>query len=412
VNDPAATLVRRASAFAAITFPWAGALHVLPQVYLLAYHPEHKSVLLSGLLSLGTCASMAGVAFARRQLVRGASLSVRGVLGAGLLCFAPLVAVVFGVRPLALYAAAYVAFRFTSNWAFNRLDNALLDATDARGARIHATATTGFNLLGHVAGPAAFVLLGERTWLATGLVALAGAWAAIAVSDVARAGLPPVPSMRLGVAGRPAGLRRWRAGRAPSFVAYTLAMSTGVAGFFSQMIFLLRDYEVVDDPKRTGGLLITLAGAVSVAVVLASSRTSPAAPTRASFAWPPLLPVLALALVAARPGLAGLAVASVIAGAGTGRYYLLSRLAASSWDGPPGRGAVLSFYNNAPNIAALLAYALAGGLAWALGEGARGYHPTLLASLMVTFASASAVAWCAPFAALPDRAPRGELSTD
>ncbi|MFT3768580.1 MAG: hypothetical protein QM820_24300 [Minicystis sp.] len=400
MKSTSATIVRRASAAAAVSLAWAGALHVIPQIYLLRHYPEHKSVALSLLLSMGTCASIAGVMVARRQLARGASISRGGVVVAAVMCLAPLLAVVVGVRPLALYVAAYGAFRFISNWAWNRLDNALLDATGAGRAGVHATATTGFTLLGHVAGPAVFVLLAEQVALASSLVALASIWAAASVLDIAGAG--PVPSRRAEVAARSAEAARWRSPRAAAFVAYTLAMSTGVAGLFSQMIFLLRDYAVVAEPKRTGGLLIALAGASSVVTVLSSSRAGRAVPTRASLAWPPLLPVIALGILAARPGPAGLALSSIVAGIGAGRYYLLSRLCASSWDGGPGRAAVLSFYNNAPNISALLAYALTGGLAWALGEGAAGYHPTLLALLAITFASAAIVAWCAPFAAAVD----------
>jgi hypothetical protein len=401
-SPAAAPLVRRASAFAVISCGWAGALNVLPQIYLLHRDTDHKSAVLALILSIGTCAAMAGVALARRQLARGASLSVRGVVAAALGCLAPFVLVIVGVEPLAVYVAAYVAFRFASNWAWNRLDNALLDATDARGATVHATATTGFSLLGYVAGPAVFVLLEGRAWLAAALVVIAGAWAAVAVSDVARAELPPVPSRRTGAAGRIGGAGSWREGGAPSFVAYTLAMATGIAGFFAQLIFLLRDYVAIAEPKRTGGLLMALMGATAVATILASSRARRAAPTSASFAWPPLLPVIGIAIVAARPGLAGLAAASVIAGVGTVRYFLATRLRASSWEGGPGRAAVLSFYNNAPNIAALLAYALSFVLACTIGEAAPLFYPALLATLAIVFASAAIVAYASPFAA--DRA--------
>ena len=96
------SVIRRASSFFGFAFVWSAAVNILPQLYLLEVAPEHKGLLLSSLLLLGTVAAWAGVERSRRQLARGGALDRSWLLLLTLAYGLPLLVVVAGLRPLVL----------------------------------------------------------------------------------------------------------------------------------------------------------------------------------------------------------------------------------------------------------------------------------------------------------------------
>lgn len=379
-------ILRRASALTLFSFAWAAALNVLPQVYLLRYHPENKSFLLSAVLFAGTAASILGVGLSRPQLGSKPSLPV------ALACIALFLGVALEVRPLPIYVLAYVLFRFASNWLFNQLDHALVDAAGAR-AEAHATATTGFTILGQLAGPVVLVAPGNHPLVVLGVIAALGGWGMFAVRDLA----PTASGARKAPGGEGKALDVTRSRSAMAYLAHSLLMLTAVAGFFSQLVFLLRDYVAAENAGRQGSLLMLGIGVVSIVTVLISSRRGGGL-SRGAFVVPPALGALAVAILALKPGLSGLLLIAVLGGISGGQFLLSTRRCAALWEGPPGRAAMLSLYNNLSNGSALVAYALTGAVSLSLGEASALYHLALLALLFTLFSAAAIVCALFPFA--------------
>lgn len=378
-------VVRRASAFFTFAFVAASSINILPQSWLMAQGLERKGLVLSSLLLAGTVGATAGISLSRRQLHEAHQPSLRRSLWITPLFVLPLLAVVAGVRPLLVYGALYVVFRAASNWLYNHLDHLLLAGLQGPAVRRHATASTTFQILGQMSGPAVFALLLGQPLVSIGVLLLAFAWSTLAVLD---APAPVAAPSHAEAAPQPTGRLR---GPALRLLGWSLVLQTGIIGLFAQLIFLLGDYVGVDSPAKTGGVLIGVVGLSSVAVVAASARLGAGLGRRWSLAWPGLSMAACVVGLWMRPPLWGLVVCAVLAGVGGGRFLLVSRLRASAWQGPPGRATVLSLYNNIPNYASLVAYGLLGSIALVPGEAHPAYHSVVLGLLLILYLAGAGI---------------------
>ena len=373
--------VRRASVFFGFSFLWTAAINVLPQAYLLRVAPERKGLLLAGLLLIGTLSAWLGVELSRRRHARGLQLTPTSLLAATLVHALALLAVVAASAPLWAYCAAFVVFRGASNWLFNLGDGALVRAAGP-DVQTHASASTGFQVLGNMTGPVAFALLAERTPLALALTVVVVAWTSATLADALRAGEPPAPPTRPREADE-AGPALSRTGRL--FLLHCLLIWTGIIGVFAQLIYLVSDWLSLAAPAQIGGAMITGIGLTALATIVASSRGRGERAPRRGLLVAALLSAAAVTVLATRPSPAGLVAVVILAGIGGGRFMLLSRSIASAWSGPVGRDGMLGRFNNLSNAASLVTFAILAALAAGLGEGHAAYNPTMLGLFIVTF---------------------------
>lgn len=393
---PTRALVLRTSPMFVLSFFWAGAQHILPQLYLLTHAPEDKAAVLAALLGLGTACAALGVALSRRRVARPVPLGLSSLLGWLLATLITFSALVLPVEPLAAFVVAYGAFRLVSNVLYNHLDCALLAAARGGAAR-HATAVAVWQIAGQTVGPAAFVALAGHQAATLLAVVVLGAGALAALSRLRGAfGASPPPAP-----GHDAAL----SSRARRLLAYTFLLQTGVVGLLGNMIFLLKDWVRVDAPEQAAGALISGMGVLSAVVAVRSRRVMASQPSPWSVVWPALLLAVTPAILLARPGVPGLVLAALAAGIGGGRYLVGTRQLASMWTEAPGPAALLGRYNNVANVASLTGYALSGGVALILGEGHLAYVYALLGMFGALFLAAAALAGLRPFTADPPSAP-------
>jgi hypothetical protein len=389
------SLIVRASPFFVLSFFWAGALHILPQVYLLTHAPENKGAVLAAILGLGTLGATAGVSISRQRLRSARPLATRELLGWLLASVVAFAAVALPVEPVEVYVLAIVAFRVVSNVLYNHLDVALVDAAGIDATR-HAAAVTVWQISGQTLGPAAFVAMALVPHATLIAVLGVGVLAGLALARLRHAVTAP-PT------GSP-GPRAPLSTRARALLAYTFLLQTGVAGLLGQMVFLLEDWVRLAAPARGAGLLITGMGVLSVATVIVSRRALAGHPARWTMVWPALLMALAPGVVATRPGVGGLCLVALAAGVGGGRFMVGTRQLVSAWPERPGPADLLGRFNNITNLGNLAGYVLSGGVALALGEGHLAYTPTLLAVFGGLFLSAAALAALRPFTGAPPSA--------
>lgn len=382
---------RRASAFLPYAFIAASATNILPQHWLADAGVERKGLWLSALLLCGTLGASAGITLSRRRIERAGPPPLRLALAATPLFVLPLAGVVWGVGSVPLYLLLYVAFRAISNAVYNTLDHVLLAGLEPGRARVHATASTAFQILGQALGPVAFGLLAGQPAAGVAMVVVLFLGAGLVVLDA------PPPRLEAHAEPAPNGPLR---GPALRFLAYATVVQTGIIAFFAQLIFILGDYVGVASPTATGGLLIGLTGLSSIATVLLPRLGWRRAPGPATGpwadAWPPLVLALSVTGLALRPPTWGLAVCAVLAGIGGGQFLAATRERASTWEGPPGRGTVLSVFNNVPNHGALTAWGLLGLLALVPGEQDPRYYPAVLGLFVALFVVGAALARSSP----------------
>lgn len=386
------TIVRRVTSFFTLSLIWTASINVLPQLYLLTYAPDRKSLALSIILFVGTMGSILGVSFSQWRQRHSHTLTRQKLCSLTLCYLGFLLLVVFEVSYLSLYILAFLVFRFTSNWLFNHLDHTLLRAAGSEGTHTHASAMTGFQLTGRTLGPVVFVFLAGQPLLLSILLLVLCCASTVVVLDALPSNPPTTSSILSNQGDDPktelVETSQKFSSQAILFLLYSLLVNVSIIGFFTQFIYLLRDYIQIGNPAQTGGILITLTGAVSIVTVFVSLRFQTQTLSLWSLMWPPIVVGVALSWLAIRPSLPELYMASFLAGVGGGRFYLLTRLMASSWDLPPGRETVLSFYNNIGNYASLVAYVVLGILAFFLEASPHMYHIGLFGTLLSLLALA------------------------
>jgi hypothetical protein len=390
VKMPSLLVALRASFFFAFSFAWAGAINVLPQLWLLHRFPERRHFLLSLLLLGGTGCAVIGVLASQRQLDRGRPVGRWGVVVGTAGWLVPL-GVMLSANGLAAYVTAYLLFRFTSNWIFNHLDHHAVRLAGPSHAAAHVTSALAMQLLGMMVAPAFFAFTDGRMELQVSVMGLLGV---ITVVPVLRA--PRVTQVLPVTAGAvPAPPR----GGVVRFHLCTFMALAGVYAFATQLIYLLRDLYRVPDAERLGGLLLGLLGLVGMTTAAATGRLlaqrrTDREPT-AVLAGSSLVFAAGIALFAwpASTATAWLLVPCGLAGGAYGAFLAASRLFATRH--AAGGASTLSLYNNMPNLAALGAYSVTALLSVATEHDPHTFSMSLLAVLASGFLVA-ATAWAWP----------------
>ncbi|TNE46038.1 MAG: hypothetical protein EP343_25060 [Deltaproteobacteria bacterium] len=132
-------ILQRTSSFFVFSFLWAGAIYVLPQLYLLEHDPQQKSLLLSILLFLGTACAWLGVRLSQNQYQRGQSFHALHGDIALIVVMGKFVYLWFGVAVFWLYILIHLVFRVASNWLVNHMDVTFLHHAGHEGAGVHAS---------------------------------------------------------------------------------------------------------------------------------------------------------------------------------------------------------------------------------------------------------------------------------
>ena len=377
VTPRPAQVAVRASFFFAFSFAWAGAVNVLPQVWLLAHLPAQRHFLLSVILLWGTASAVAGIALSQRQLARGHALRRIHLVPATLGWVVPLV-VTFHVDSVAAYVVAYGLFRLVSNWLYNHLDQALVRLAGRERAATHVTAALVFQLLGMMAAPPFFSFLSGRPQVETVVLVV------MALATVVPAWLAPLPravTPRAAGAGSPSTEVR--------FHVYVFLCHAAVMAFATQLIYLLRDLHGLPDAARVGGALLALLSAVSVAAAVVATRrvagSSSGEPPRAVFLLSSVVFLSAMAIFALGPrgSVAWLVPPAVLAGTGYGLFLGATRLFATA--NAAQRPRMLSLYNNMPNLASLGAYGVTALLSLGVDHAPEPFAQGLLALLGAVF---------------------------
>ncbi|MFC5700204.1 hypothetical protein ACFPVX_02825 [Cohnella faecalis] len=368
------------------TFLSTGIQTVLPQLFIMAYVPLHRSELLPLCLLLASISSIGGIA-ASRHLSRyfyGGPVDGRAAIGIGLSALVGAgVISMFLTHDWPIYFIAVALVSGLLELLFNMLDHRYVEELSGIEFKAHASRVTVVQLIALTAAPFYFTFTVDMVWLQVLLAAGGSAMLVALMLSSASAAKQGQTVLAMDTADRPAraasGANRLRT-RDFAFLLYALAVYVAVFIFSSHLIYILHDYYGMTGATWKGGLLLGIGNLVAVAVVLGCFRVKSAQMVRKSHAKAVVsstaLPARTHAAVVAcllasavllygrwLTGFAFILALACLVGGAFGIFQLLAREYASRRAVGEGAGIVLTSYNNLKNIASLVGFSSALALA-------------------------------------------------
>jgi hypothetical protein len=366
-----ALVVYRTAVLMILSFVASANGNVLPQIFYQRHYPDEKALLLGACLFAGTIAATAGVLASRRSAARTPAtlaalafvLTAEGAL--------------FFVRGAVVYVALNALAQLGGNWLNNRLDHAALAAAGER-RRLHDGAVNVVRLLGMLTAPVIFTAFYDRRGVLLSVLVGCAVLGLGSAASVLAASAPGSASPGTTTEGAPLS----RADRL--VLGYATALYVALYLLAANMIYLLRDVLEMDRAEQRGGVAILLvfsSALVGTALAATYRARRPPRPTRIrGLAAPAALLPPAAAILSRGAGLPFAAVVggAVAIGLSVGVFIAELRDHASRGAREQGKTALLTRFNNVPNVSALLASATMVALAAACRGTAAGPYPYVL----------------------------------
>ncbi|SLM29489.1 membrane hypothetical protein [Desulfamplus magnetovallimortis] len=257
------SLILEEMVFFYISILFSGTTYVIPQIFLLKYYPENKTMLLALLVIAGTLASILGVWLSTGQKCGQLLNDSKSAIISLFLLLTVLFNFQYFIQSITLFLLVLIAVKFISNFLYNYLDTGLSNQNSEFELKHHVNAMVLYQLLAYISAPvffSAFFFLTPVNIVVPTLIAIISI---LFLSFSSRM----IPSFNTKTKTSPEGSRL--NGSEKCFLIYVFLIHAGVILVSSLAIYILQDYYQMKNAVQIGGALIGYISFIAVLTIFA-----------------------------------------------------------------------------------------------------------------------------------------------